>query len=176
MTFSNPGGAAAISGAEAYVQALLDLIGDRDPLEIQAELLPWLDERLADVDDEELRRPEAPGKWSVLEVVQHLADSEMINGYRLRIMLEQDEPPIQGYDQDRWASVFRYREVELEMAMAQLRALRAANLRIWRSLSDEQLARVGRHSERGLETVGHLIRLVGAHDLVHRRQINRILG
>lgn len=176
MTFSNPGGAEAISGAEAYVQALLDLIGDRDPLEVQAELLPWLDERLADVDDGALRRPEAPGKWSVLQVVQHLADSEMINGYRLRIMLEQDEPAIQGYDQDRWAKIFRYGEADLEMAMAQLRALRAANLRIWRSLTDQQLGRTGLHSERGPETVGHLIRLVGAHDLVHRRQINRILG
>jgi hypothetical protein len=50
-----------------------------------------------------LRRPEAPGEWSVAEVLQHLADSDLITGYRIRLMLAQDNPPIPGYDQDAWA-------------------------------------------------------------------------
>ena len=77
MSFANPAGDAA-AAAPAYVRALLAFLGDRDPLEVAAELLPWLERRTAGLDDAALRRPEAPGKWSAIEVVQHLADSELV--------------------------------------------------------------------------------------------------
>ncbi|HEY4648065.1 MAG TPA: DinB family protein, partial [Gemmatimonadales bacterium] len=70
---------------------------------------------------------------------------------------------------------FRYREVPLGLASDQLRALRAANLHLWRQLTPDQLERTGVHAERGPESVGHILRMMGAHDLVHRRQIERIL-
>jgi hypothetical protein len=91
-------------------------------------------------------------------------------------MLTEDRPILQGYDQDRWASELRYREVPLAQALDQLRGLRVANIVLWSSLTPQQSERVGRHSERGPESVGHVIRLMAAHDLVHRRQIDRILG
>ena len=92
------------------------------------ELLPWLAERIRGLDDSTLRRPEKPGKWSVIEVIQHLADSDLVAGFRIRMMLSEDRPPLQGYDQDRWAGEFHYRDVALELALDQLRGLRAANL------------------------------------------------
>ena len=72
--------------------------------------------------------------------------------------------------------MLRYRDVPLELALDQLRGVRAANLHVLRALSPSQLERVGLHSERGPESAGFLLRLMGAHDLVHRRQIDRILS
>lgn len=175
MTFSNPSGTAAAT-ASGYVRALLDLLGPRDPLEVMSELLPWLDGRLREAPDPVLRRPEAPGKWSVIHVIQHLADSDLVAGYRIRMVVSEDRPALQGYDQDRWASEFHYQEAPLAVAMGQLRGLRAANLHLWQRLTPPQLERVGLHTERGPETAGHILRLMGAHDLVHRRQIDRILS
>ena len=175
MTFSNPAGSAA-AAASGYVRALLDLLGSRNPIDVLGELLPWLDQRLRGVPDLTLRRPEKPGKWSTIEVIQHLADSDLVAGFRTRMVLSEDRPALQAYDQDRWAGEFRYREVSLNQALDQLRGLRIANLHLWSRLRPTQLERVGLHSERGLESAGHLIRLMAAHDLVHRRQIDRILA
>jgi hypothetical protein len=174
MTFSNPAGSAP-AAASGYVRALLDLLGPRDPIEVLGELLPWVDDRVGSIADATLRRPEKPGKWSVIEVVQHLADSELVAGFRIRMVLSEDRPTLQGYDQDRWASEFGYREVSLSQALDQLRGLRTANLHLWKHLTPAQLERVGLHTERGSESAGHIIRLMAAHDLVHRRQVDRIL-
>jgi hypothetical protein len=174
VTFSNPAGHAA-AGASTYVRALLDLLGPRDPLDVLGEMVPWLTTRLRGVAEPVLRRPEGPRKWSVVDVIQHLADSDLVAGFRVRMVLSEERPLLQGYDQDRWASEFRYREVPLALALDQLRGLRAANLHLWKQLSPQQLERVGLHAERGPESVGHILRLMGGHDLVHRRQIDRIL-
>jgi len=175
VTFSNPAGSAA-AAAPTYVRALLDLLGRRDPVEVLDELVPWLSARIQGLDDATLRRPEAPGKWSVIEVLQHIADSDLVFSYRLKMVLTEDSPPLQGYDQDRWAGELRYRESPLSLVLDQLRSLRAANLHIVRRLTRTQLDRVGLHSERGPESAGFLLRLMGGHDLVHRRQIDRILA
>jgi hypothetical protein len=175
MTFANPAGAAT-AAAQTYVRALLDLLGDQDPLEIAAKLLSWLERRTAGLDDATLRRAEAPGKWSAIEVIQHLADTEIVLAWRTRQILTVDQPLIQGYDQDAWARTLGYATMPLDVTLAQLRGVRAANLRLWRSLTPAELARVGLHSERGPESLDLLIRLMGAHDLVHRRQIDRVLA
>jgi DinB superfamily len=174
MTFSNPASNAAAS-AGAYVRALLEVLGQRDPLEVLEELDGWLDRRFAGLPEASLQRPEAPGKWSAADVVQHLADSELVLGFRMRMILTEDRPAIQGYDQDKWAGTLRYPEVPVAEARAQLRALRVANLRALRRLGPAEMQRVGMHSERGPESLGHLVKLMGAHDLVHRRQIDRVL-
>jgi hypothetical protein len=174
VTFSNPA-AGATASAGAYVRALLEVLGDREPLKVLAELDGWLDRRFAGVPEAALKRPEAPGKWSAADVVQHLADSELVLGFRMRMILTEDRPAIQGYDQDKWATTLRYSDVPLAEARAQLRALRTANLRVLDRLGPAEMERVGRHSERGPESLAHLIKLMGAHDLVHRRQIDRVL-
>lgn len=159
-----------------YADSLFALLGHRDPLEVQAELVPWIGARTAELDDAALRRPEAPGKWSVIEVVQHLADTELAYGYRVRMILTHDAWPMELFDREGWARELGYRDVQLDGALDQLRALRAANLRLYRSLDGARLARVGIHAERGPETVATCIRLLAGHDLAHRRQIDRILG
>jgi DinB superfamily len=175
MTYSNPAGSSP-AATTSYVRALLDLLGSRDPIEVLAELIPSIEERIRSVDERTLRRPERAGKWSAIQVIQHLADSELVTGFRVRMVLTEDRPQLQGYDQDRWASEFHYSEVTVTQALEQLRGLRAANLRLWKQLGPAQLERTGLHSERGPESVAHIIRLMAAHDLVHRRQLDRVLA
>ena len=67
-----------------YVDRLLAILGDQDPLAVQRSLVPRLRQLTADASRDELHRPEAPGKWSVAAVVRHLADNDLVHGYRMR--------------------------------------------------------------------------------------------
>ncbi|HEX9652536.1 MAG TPA: DinB family protein [bacterium] len=173
MSYSNPAGQAK-AAASAYVAALLKVVGDRDPIAVQEQLLNSLTEAITGFDEAELRRPEKPGKWSIIEVIKHLADGEMVIGFRLRMILAHDRPPITAYDQDLWASELKYNEARLEETLSQLRALREANLQLLRSLTTQQWQRFGIHAERGEESVERLAKMVAGHDLVHLSQIERI--
>ena len=161
-------------GTTSYVQALLDLLGDRDPLAVVEATPAALERATTGVDEALLRKPEREGKWSVAEVVAHLADSELVWGYRLRRVLADDRPRITGYDQDAWAERLRYRDAALADSLALFKALRPANLRLVRAATSEDMQRVGVHTERGEESVAHMLKLYAAHDLVHLRQIERI--
>lgn len=121
-----------------------------------------------------LRRPEAPGKWSILEVLRHLADTELVYRYRMRMSAAQPGSPIPAYDQDRWAAALRYNDHSPEAALQEIEALRSANLAWLEGLSDEEMDRAGVHEERGVESVRRIVQLLAAHDLVHRNQIQRI--
>jgi hypothetical protein len=171
--FSNPAGGAK-DAAASYIRALLELLGDQDPVVVQAELPDAIDRAVSGLSDFQLRQPEKPGKWSIIQVVQHLADSEIVYGYRIRMILAHDVPKIEGYDQDLWATQLRYAEVPLDGALRQLGTLREANLRLIRGLSPAELDRAGMHSERGPETVRRVTELLAGHDILHRRQIDRI--
>jgi hypothetical protein len=172
-SFSNPASQAKENAAN-YVKALMDLLGDRDPFQVQSELLTTLQKELAGIDEATLRRPEKPGKWSILQVVQHLADSELVSRYRMRLVLAQPTPEIHGYDQDLWATALKYNEAELAEALEQLRVLRAANLKMLRSLNEEQMERFGLHNERGPESIRKMMQMIAGHDLLHLNQIRRI--
>jgi hypothetical protein len=173
MSGSNPASQAK-ENAAAYTQQLMDFLGDRDPFAVQEEQLDWLASETSGIDDDALRRPEKPGKWSIMQVVQHLADSEIVFGFRLRMVVTHDTPEILGYDQDLWATGLKYNEANLGEALEQFRVLRAANLRLARSLSPAQLERIGLHSERGPESAMKMIKMMGGHDILHRNQIKRI--
>lgn len=165
---------AAQEEATDYISAILQLLGDEEPLAVLERLVADIEQKIEGLSDDQIRRPETEGKWSIIEVIQHFADSDLVWAYRLRVVLADERPKIVGYDQDRWASHLRYREVALQDAIALLRILRSANLGLIRSLSTDELNRKGIHSERGEESVEHMIRLYAGHDLVHLRQIDRI--
>jgi len=157
-----------------YARRLLNRIGDRDLFEVFEATPAALRACFEGVDDAAMRRAEAPGKWSMIEVAHHLADSDMVVGARVRMMLAEERPAITAYDQDLWVRNLHYREAALDDVLAQFDALRAANLRLARRLTPAELARFGIHSERGGESVGYTLRLQAAHDLVHLDQIARI--
>ena len=171
--FTNPASSSAAEAAR-YVEALLGLIGDQDPVAVLRETPAALRRFRDRVPPAIVAKPEAPGKWSIAQVIQHLADSDLVGGYRLRMVLAHDRPPLIGYDQDLWADRLRYRDADVREALDQFLALRAANLRLWERLTPAELARVGLHAERGEESVEHMRRLYAAHDLLHLRQLERI--
>ena len=173
--FSNPAATGAADAAE-YTASLLRLLGERDPLEVMRETPQRLSAAITDVPADRLGKPEAAGKWSIRDVVQHLADSELNGSIRFRMVLAHDRPPLIGYDQDLWAQRLHYSESNVDEALAEFTSLRRANLRLFERASDADRARVGIHSERGEESLGHMMKLYAAHDLVHLRQIARIKG
>ena len=172
--YSNVAGSAT-EGAAQYIDAVLDLLGDADPLEILASTVGWCTRYTEGLTTEQLAAPEAPGKWSIAAVLQHLADSELVWGYRLRRVIAEQRPVLTGYDQDLWAGRLGYDQADATQSLALFSALRYANLRLLARLQPEDLDRVGVHAERGEEPVRHMVRLYAGHDLVHRRQLQRIL-
>ena len=171
--FTNPAARSADQATE-YTRAILDLLGDRDPLEVLKTTPSALSTYLDGLSDAQIGQHEAPGKWSIRQVLQHLADSELVCGYRLRMVLAHDRPTITGYDQDLWASRLRYDEADARQAIEDFAALRRSNLRLLSHASPEELARVGVHAERGEESIAHMARLYAGHDLLHRQQLSRI--
>ena len=173
MNYSNPASQAK-DNAAAYVKSLMDLPGNRDPLEVQSQHFAALQAEIAGIDDATLRRPERPGKWSIMQVIQHLADSEVVYRYRMRKILAQPTPDIQGYDQDLWAANLNYNEMDLHEALEIIHVLRAANLKMLRGLNETQLERYGLHNERGPESVRKILQMIAGHDILHLNQIRRI--
>jgi uncharacterized damage-inducible protein DinB len=173
--FTNPA-VRSVEQAKEYTKAILALLGDRNPIEVLWNTPATVRALVAKATTEELATPEAPGKWSVRVVAQHLADSDLVWGWRLRLVFAQDRPMITGYDQDAWATRLRYDDVAIEEALADFEQLRRSNLRLLARLPEEDRARVGVHAERGDESVAHIIRLTAGHDVLHLRQIERILA
>jgi uncharacterized damage-inducible protein DinB len=171
--FTNPSTGAA-EHASAYVAAVLDLVGDREPASILRETPAALRRAIDGLSPAQLRQPERAGKWSVRHVLQHLADSEVVWAWRMRLILAQDRPQLTGYDQDLWAERLHYDEADPSDALELFTVLRRANLRLVERATPADLKRVGVHVERGEESLEHLRRLYAGHDLLHVRQIERV--
>jgi hypothetical protein len=171
--FTNPA-SSSIEQANVYTAAVLDLLGARNPMEVLQDTPIALRKALAGLSEDQRAQPEASGKWSVRHVVRHLADSELVWGYRLRMVLAAERPPLTGYDQDLWAQRLRYDEANVEDALDEFAVLRRSNLRLFAGASGGDFKRVGVHAERGEESVEHMIRLHAGHDLLHLRQLDRI--
>lgn len=171
--FTNPASRAA-GQAEAYVAALLDLVGGRDPLEVQRRTPAALAAAIEGLSLVQLRQPERPGKWSINQVLHHLADAEAVGAWRMRLVLAQDRPPLTGYDQDAWAERLHYNDGDPAEALERFRVLRRSNLRLLEGASPADFARVGLHVERGEESLDRLMRMFAGHDLLHLNQIARI--
>ncbi|HJQ34632.1 MAG TPA: DinB family protein [Pyrinomonadaceae bacterium] len=124
--------------------------------------------------ESELSAHPIPGKWSAREIVQHLADSEMNSAIRLRKLLTEDDPQIQGYDQEQYATSLRYNERDIEPALDALRGARATTGQLLDAMSEEDWARGGTHSESGRYTAEDWLRIYAAHAHNHAAQIRRL--
>jgi hypothetical protein len=162
--------------ADAYIQALLDLLGTDDPIDILTATPETLQRELITFPPGKLRTPEAPGKWSAFTIFAHLADTELVSSFRLRMILAHDKPDLTAYDQDLWATRLHYDRTTAEENLARFTALRRANIHLFAGATAEERQRVGIHGERGEESVDRLCRLVAGHDRAHLRQLARIRG
>ena len=159
-----------------YLQRLALLTKSKDPLLVQADTAPTIAALIQPVPDARLKRRPASGKWSVIEVVAHLAEDELVTSWRYRQMLEHPGCSLSGFDQDKWAAWGRYEEWTPQEALDMFRLLRTANLRMLRALNSEEWLRFGEHAERGRITVRDLALHMAGHDLNHLEQIRALLA
>jgi hypothetical protein len=157
----------ATSAPREYRDALLALVGDRDPLDILAATPEAVAALCAEA---AAGRAPAPGAWSAADVVGHLVDVEVVFGFRWRLALTADDPSYPGYDEKRWAELPK---APLDELVATFRHLRSHDLHLLRRLGPEELRRVGVHSEQGPETVDVIVRKMAGHDLAHLDQLAR---
>jgi uncharacterized damage-inducible protein DinB len=159
---------------QQYTARMLALAGTRDPLRSLSATPARLARLLAKRSPRELARKPGPDRWSVRQILAHLADAEVVHAYRIRMMLGDSGGTIQAFDQDVWASEGRYEAVEVAVALEAFTALRRLNLAFYRRLTAEKGRRFGVHQERGRESIDHTSRMYTGHDLNHLGQIAAI--
>ncbi len=128
-------------------------------------------EYLQAIGADEHKKP-APGKWSAAEIVCHLADCEIVFGFRMRQTLAENGPTIQPFDQDHWAKV--YPGVPATLALESFSALRQWNLRVIRDALPGAAGRKMTHPERGTMTFQTIVETMAGHDLNHLAQLRRL--
>jgi len=161
---------------ELYRQELLGLLGDDDPVAVLRSTLEEVERLLHNASDADLSRQPEPGEWSPREVFSHLADSDLVTGVRVRMIVTQDRPSLVGYDQEAWTERFGGQDPTARDTVERWQALRRANVRVFESLSEAEWPRVGVHSERGEESVRLTAQLQAGHDRMHLEQIKRGLA
>jgi uncharacterized damage-inducible protein DinB len=162
--------------ADQYRKRMFGNVEGRDPLKLQAAAPAKLAKLLKSVSPAKARKRPAPGKWSIAEIVAHIADTELVGGYRIRAILGQPGTQIIGFDQDAWVTALHYDKRDLRKSFEQYRGLREANLALLKSLTPEQWKHHGMHSERGEESVETIVLMFAGHDINHFGQIERILA
>lgn len=115
-----------------------------------------------------------PGKWSAREIVHHLADSESTSAIRLRRLLAEERPVIQGYDQDQFASRLKYNERDIEPSLEAFRSARATTTQILKFMTEDDWNREGEHTESGRYTAEDWLEIYAAHAHNHAAQIRRL--
>ncbi len=170
---SQPG--PAVSAPGTYREKLFNLLAGRDPIEVLGQTASTLADIVTRHPAEVLRGRAIPGKWTPNEIIGHLTDSEWVYGYRLRLILCEDEPAILGFRQDAWVAALRHNEREPSELVEIFRTLRVLNLSVWRRMSPEDFERSGQHNERGAESLAAMLQLLAGHDLSHLQQIGRYI-
>ena len=157
--------------AQQYTKRILKNQEGKDPLSILSSTPAKIARLLRGVSSKRLlRRPES-GVWSVGEILAHLADAELVSGFRFRLVLGSNRTPTQAYDQDAWAAFSRYAKHDPRLSLEAYRVQRERTVRLLKSLPKNMWNYYGMHSERGKETVKRMARMMAGHDINHLKQI-----
>ncbi|HXB62422.1 MAG TPA: DinB family protein [Acidobacteriaceae bacterium] len=152
-------------------------LGGRDPLAVMAAtpgaLYNLLSPLLANAADGHVNQQPAPGKWSIREILVHLADCEIAVGFRMRQSLAETDHVMQPFDQELWAE--RYAAYDAPTALATFVALRNWNMLFLKTVQPQDLGRVVSHPERGTGSFRILLETIGGHDLNHLQQMERLV-
>jgi hypothetical protein len=146
---------------------------NRDPLTVAAATPARILSLIRGLTPRQLAKRPAPGKWSIQEIIRHLADTEMVMECRARWIAFEDRPTLVPFDQEKWAAG-RAREKEpLPETIERFRLLRRSQLRLFRQASAKDFRRTGFHPERGVVTLRVQLETLAGHDLNHLAQIRR---
>lgn len=153
-----------------YVEAL----GGKEPIESMRKAPKRVKKLVRDLSEKQLAKRPAEGKWSIKEVVGHLADGEIILGARLRFVAAMDRPPLPGYDENLFVQRLGIERTKTKNLLAAFAAVRAVNVDLLARLEEDALDRVGMHSERGEQSIRTMIAMYAGHDMIHENQIQRV--
>ena len=147
-------------------------LGERSPWEVIFETPGHLRTLLEHLGNVRAEQAPAPGKWSVRQIICHLADCEIVFAFRIRQSLTQDHHVIQPFDQDQWATL--YDACDAPTALTVFTAVRDWNARVIRGMLPDRLEKKLTHPERGEMNVQTVIETMAGHDLNHIAQIEAI--
>ncbi len=157
---------------ERYVLAL----GGKDALDSMRKAPKRIKKLVKGLSDKDLSRRVESGKWSIKQVLAHLADGEFMIGSRFRLVAAMDRPALLGYDQDAFVERLQIEKARGKHLLEDFAGARQANVRLLRRLPREAFERIGLHSERGEESLQAMLLLYAGHDRVHEEQIERLRG
>jgi hypothetical protein len=160
--------------AEQYISRILGHVEGQDPLKVQRATAAKLKKLVHGLTAKQLKWKPEPAKWSISEIVAHLADAEIVASWRMRAVIGSNGITIQPFDQNVWASAFRYNESNVRQSLEVFRVLRENNLAMLKKLPSETWDNYGMHLERGKESIAHLTRMFAGHDTNHVLQVERI--
>ncbi|HUI71590.1 MAG TPA: DinB family protein [Spirochaetia bacterium] len=160
---------------QQYIERIRGYLEGKKPLDVLAVAPGQLARLIKGVSKKKLSKRPAPEKWSITEILAHLADTELVQGFRIRMILGASGCPIQGFDQDEWASYSDYAKHDPALSLEAYRLTRERTVRLLKSLPQEAWERYGMHSERGKETVARVTEMMAGHDLNHLKAIKGIL-
>ena len=161
--------------AQQYIRRITAHVEGKQPLAVQAATAKKLERLIKGVPTSKLRKRPAAGQWSASEIATHLCDAEIVIGFRMRLILGAPGTPIAAFDQDSWVTSGHYEKRDPRKSVEQFSVVREANLALLKSLTPEQWKQYGMHSERGQETIEHIVRMTAGHDMNHLQQIERVL-
>lgn len=165
--------ASIVWGMNAYIDRILDLLGEQEPVEVLQATPLRVEEFLERLGSYGIEESYAPGKWSARYILAHLADVELAHAFRFRQVLAESEPVLQPFDQDVWAE--RYRRVDPALAVAAFRSVRSWNLALLTTMDLDDWLKEAYHPERGMLSMDLLVRGLAGHDLNHLAQLDRIV-
>ena len=158
-----------------YTQRILGFASGRDPLEILTSTPSRLHALIDGRTSAELSQKPHASRWSVVEILAHLADAEVVGAWRLRSVLASNGTALQAFDQNAWASTFKYGDTDPVESLRLFETTRAGNVALLKRVDPALHENYGMHAERGRESVEHLMRLYAGHDLNHVTQIEALL-
>ena len=161
--------------AEQYIGRILGYVEGQDAVKVQRSTAARLKKSIRGLTPKQLKSRPEPAKWSISEILAHLADAEIVASWRMRSVIGENGITIQPFDQDSWASVFEYRSRDARRSLEIFRILRENNLAMLKEIPRETWNNYGMHLERGKETIAHLTRMFAGHDTNHVLQIERIV-
>lgn len=163
-----------ISQPSEYRELLLGLCGDDDPASVQRATISEL-RRLVFGDwlALELRTPPDEREWSMMQLLGHFTDSELVVSTRYRWIVAHDTPELPPYDQDLWVDRLLHQQAGPTELLDLFAALRRANLALWERIPPEERSRYGVHAERGAESYEVTFRMQAGHDRFHLDQARR---
>ncbi len=160
---------------QQYTERILGYIAGEDPMRLLAASPKEIAALVRRVPARRLSKRPAPGSWSITEILAHLADVEIVQSFRIRMILGASGTPIQGFDQDVWAAYSNYASHDPGLSLRAYLVTRERTLQLLSGLTPEMWERYGMHSERGRETVRRVSEMMAGHDINHLRRIREIL-